>query len=237
MSDLECPQDQFEREIERVKETKTVDAVRAALPESIQTCCAAASFEEVDPNVVYAIGALMIMEKKDGKPWSGSAGKSEAQAFIRRASKMLKDYTKGLTVDAHEVLLVEQKEINADQKEVNADQKEINKEQIITNKFVQKDLDASAQDKNDIKKKLNEQEGAVRELKGEHGFAERLLTDLRGEREEEMHQILNVNRDLRKKCEGLAAVEAKLETERGICNGVVIERNKTGMCCVALRST
>ena len=176
----------------RMKTDPDADKLRAALPEIIKDSLDRSErFEPVTPYLVYAITERLDMEKEAGRKWPFHAGWHEAHECVKAAKEFVNTYKYTQTVDAHGEQLAEQKTINAKQKTINAEQKTFKEEQETTNKFVKKELDARKQDKNDLKIRMRNIEGDVREQKGKEAIIERVLTFNKETKEEELQRSLS----------------------------------------------
>ena len=176
----------------RMKTDPDADKLRAALPEQIKVSLDRSErFEPVTPYLVCAIAERLDMEKEAGRKWPFHAGWHEAHECVKAAKEFVNTYNYTQTVDAHGEQLAEQKTINAKQKTINAEQKTFNAEQKTTNAFVKKELDARKQDKNDLKIRMRNIEGDVREQKGKEAIIERVLTFNQETKEEELQRSLS----------------------------------------------
>jgi len=183
----------------RMKTDPDADKLRAALPEKIKDSLDRSErFEPVTPYLVYAITERLDMEKEAGRKWPFYAGWHEAHQCVKAAKEFVNTYKYMQTVDEHVAQFAEQKTINAEQKTFNAEQKTFNAEQKTfnaeqnnTNAFVKKELDARKQDKNDLKIRMRNIEGDVREQKGKEAIVERVLTFNKETKEEELQRSLS----------------------------------------------
>ncbi len=176
----------------RMKTDPDADKLRAALPEKIKDSLDRSErFEPVTPYLVCAIAERLDMEKEAGRNWPFHAGWHEAHECVKAAKEFVNTYNYTQTVDAHCEQLAEHETFVSEQKTINAEQKTFEEEQKTTNKFVKKELDARKQDKNDLKIRMRNIEGDVREQKGKEAIVERVLTFNKETKEEELQRSLS----------------------------------------------
>ena len=195
------------------KTEQDVDKLRSALPKEVQASLVLSNrVDPVTPDLIYALTVHLNKEKEAGRPWPYHATRDQARECIKAAKELLHNINlaqtvastvkaveaTASTVDAHGVRIdgldehvAVQKTINAKQNTINAEQKTFNAEQKTTNAFVKKELDARKQDKNDLKMRLRNVEGDVREQKGKEAIVERVLTFNKETKEEELQRSLS----------------------------------------------
>ena len=172
------------------------DVVWAALPKLDQEVLTQLKdHDEFEPGLVKMTKALGDMQKEAGK---FLAGWHEAQERVRTAKELLDGYNLAQTVDVYGEQLATHGDLHAahvaqfaEHETFISGQKTFNAEQTTTNKFVKKELDARKQDKNDLKIRMRNIEGDVREQKGKEAIVERVLTFNKETKEEELQRSLS----------------------------------------------
>ena len=172
------------------------DVVWAALPKLDQEVLTQLKdHDEFEPGLVNMTKALGDMQKEAGK---FLAGWHAAQERVRTAKELLDGYNLAQTVDVYGEQLATHGDLHAahvaqfaEHETFISGQKTFNAEQTTTNKFVKKELDARKQDKNDLKIRMRNIEGDVREQKGKEAIIERVLTFNKETKEEELQRSLS----------------------------------------------
>jgi len=167
------------------------DAVWAALPGQFQMVLTQLKrCDMFEWGLVYMTKAYIDMQEEAGKKWSHRAPRDEAHDWIKVAKKLLDMHNVAQTV-ASTALTVDTHGVRLDGLDEHvAEQKTFKEEQKTTNAFVKKELDARKQDKNDLKMRLRNIEGDVREQKGKEAIVERVLTFNQETKEEELQRSL-----------------------------------------------
>ena len=166
------------------------DVVWAALPKLDQEVLTQLKdHDEFEPglvNMTKALGGKFL------------AGWHAAQERVRTAKELLDGYNLAQTVDVYGEQLATHGDLHAahvaqfaEHETFISGQKTFNAEQTTTNKFVKKELDARKQDKNDLKIRMRNIEGDVREQKGKEAIVERVLTFNKETKEEELQRSLS----------------------------------------------
>ena len=172
-----------------MKTEPDVDKVLAVLPKIDQEVMAELKdYDQFEPALVYAIKKIVDKQKETR---NFCAGWSAAQERAKAAKKIVDKINFAQTVGAHGEQLAEHETFVSEQKTFNAEQKTFKEEQTTTNKFVKKELDARKQDKNDLKIRMRNVEGDVREQKGKEAIVERVLTFNKETKEEELQRSLS----------------------------------------------
>ena len=181
------------------KTEQDVDKLRAALPKEVQASLVLSNrVDPVTPDLIYAITVHLNKEKEAGRPWPYHATRDQARECIKAAKELLHNINLAQTV-ASTVKAVEATASTVDTHGVRldgldehvAEQKTFKEEQKTTNAFVKKELDARKQDKNDLKIRMRNIEGDVREQKGKEAIVERVLTFNKETKEEELQRSLS----------------------------------------------
>ena len=129
-------------------------------------------------------------EKEAGRSWPSRATRDQARECIKAAKELLHNINLAQTV-ASTVSTVDAHGVRIDGLEEHvAEQKTFKEEQETTNKVVKTELDARKQDKNDLKIRMRNIEGDVREQKGKEAIVERVLTFNKETKEEELQRSL-----------------------------------------------
>ena len=174
------------------KTEQDVDKLRAALPKEVQASLVLSNrVDPVTPDLIYAITVHLNKEKEAGRSWPSRATRDQARECIKAAKELLHNINLAQTV-ASTVETVDAHGVRIDGLEEHvAEQKTFKEEQTTTNKFVKKELDARKQDKNDLKIRMRNIEGDVREQKGKEAIVERVLTFNKETKEEELQRSLS----------------------------------------------
>ena len=173
------------------KTEQDVDKLRSALPKEVQASLVLSNrVDPVTPDLIYAITVHLNKEKEAGRSWPSRATRDQARECIKAAKELLHNINLAQTVDAYGEELAEHETFISEQKTINAEQKTFKEEQKTTNAFVKKELDARKQDKNDLKIRMRNVEGDVREQKGKEAIIERVLTFNKETKEEELQRCL-----------------------------------------------
>ena len=154
-----------------------VDKLRAALPKEVKDSLILWDRAgAVTADLIYAITVHLNKEKEAGRSWPSRATRDQARECIKAAKELLHNINLAQTV-ASTVETVDAHGVRIDGLEEHvAEQKTFKEEQKTTNAFVKKELDARKQDKNDLKIRMRNIEGDVREQKGKEAIVERVLT-------------------------------------------------------------
>ena len=173
------------------KTEQDVDKLRAALPKEVQASLVLSNrVDPVTPDLIYAITVHLNKEKEAGRSWPSRATRDQARECIKAAKELLHNINLAQTV-ASTVETVDAHGVRIDGLEEHvAEQKTFKEEQKTTNEFVKTELDARKQDKNDLKMRLRNVEGDVREQKGKEAIVERVLTFNKETKEEELQRCL-----------------------------------------------
>ena len=174
------------------KTEQDVDKLRAALPKEVQASLVLSNrIDPVTPDLIYAITVHLNKEKEAGRSWPSRATRDQARECIKAAKELLHNINLAQTV-ASTVETVDAHGVRIDGLEEHvAEQKTFKEEQKTTNAFVKKELDARKQDKNDLKIRMRNIEGDVREQKGKEAIVERVLTFNKETKEEELQRSLS----------------------------------------------
>ena len=174
------------------KTEQDVDKLRSALPKEVQASLVLSNrVDPVTPDLIYAITVHLNKEKEAGRSWPSRATRDQARECIKAAKELLHNINLAQTV-ASTVETVDAHGVRIDGLEEHvAEQKTFKEEQTTTNKFVKKELDARKQDKNDLKIRMRNIEGDVREQKGKEAIVERVLTFNKETKEEELQRSLS----------------------------------------------
>ena len=174
------------------KTEQDVDKLRAALPKEVQASLVLSNrVDPVTPDLIYAITVHLNKEKEAGRSWPSRATRDQARECIKAAKELLHNINLAQTV-ASTVETVDAHGVRIDGLEEHvAEQKTFKEEQKTTNAFVKKELDARKQDKNDLKIRMRNVEGDVREQKGKEAIIERVLTFNKETKEEELQRSLS----------------------------------------------
>ena len=174
------------------KTEQDVDKLRAALPKEVKDSLILWDRAgAVTADLIYAITVHLNKEKEAGRSWPSRATRDQARECIKAAKELLHNINLAQTVDAYGEELAEHETFISEQKTINAEQKTFKEEQTTTNKFVFQELDARKQDKNDLKIRMRNIEGDVREQKGKEAIVERVLTFNKETKEEELQRSLS----------------------------------------------
>ena len=174
------------------KTEQDVDKLRAALPKEVQNSLILWDRAgAVTADLIYAITVHLNKEKEAGRSWPSRATRDQARECIKAAKELLHNINLAQTV-ASTVETVDAHGVRIDGLEEHvAEQKTFKEEQKTTNAFVKKELDARKQDKNDLKIRMRNIEGDVREQKGKEAIVERVLTFNKETKEEELQRSLS----------------------------------------------
>ncbi len=174
------------------KTEQDVDKLRAALPKEVQASLVLSNrVDPVTPDLIYAITVHLNKEKEAGRSWPSRATRDQARECIKAAKELLHNINLAQTV-ASTVSTVDAHGVRLDGLDEHvAEQKTFKEEQKTTNAFVKKELDARKQDKNDLKIRMRNIEGDVREQKGKEAIVERVLTFNKETKEEELQRSLS----------------------------------------------
>ena len=174
------------------KTEQDVDKLRAALPKEVKDSLILWDRAgAVTADLIYAITVHLNKEKEAGRSWPFRATRDQARECIKAAKELLHNINLAQTV-ASTVETVDAHGVRIDGLEEHvAEQKTFKEEQTTTNKFVKKELDARKQDKNDLKIRMRNIEGDVREQKGKEAIVERVLTFNKETKEEELQRSLS----------------------------------------------
>ena len=173
------------------KTEQDVDKLRAALPKEVKDSLILWDRAgAVTADLIYAITVHLNKEKEAGRSWPSRATRDQARECIKAAKELLHNINLAQTV-ASTVETVDAHGVRIDGLEEHvAEQKTFKEEQKTTNAFVKKELDARKQDKNDLKIRMRNVEGDVREQKGKEAIIERVLTFNKETKEEELQSSL-----------------------------------------------
>ena len=167
------------------KTEQDVDKLRAALPKEVKDSLILWDRAgAVTADLIYALTVHLNKEKEAGRSWPFRATRDQARECIKAAKELLHNINLAQTVDAYGEQLAEHETFVSEQKTFNA-------EQNNTNEFVKTELDARKQDKNDLKIRMRNVEGDVREQKGKEAIIERVLTFNKETKEEELQRSLS----------------------------------------------
>ena len=174
------------------KTEQDVDKLRAALPKEVKDSLILWDRAgAVTADLIYAITVHLNKEKEAGRSWPSRATRDQARECIKAAKELLHNINLAQTV-ASTVSTVDAHGVRIDGLEEHvAEQKTFKEEQKTTNAFVKKELDARKQDKNDLKIRMRNVEGDVREQKGKEAIVERVLTFNKETKEEELQRSLS----------------------------------------------
>ena len=174
------------------KTEQDVDKLRSALPKEVQASLVLSNrVDPVTPDLIYAITVHLNKEKEAGRSWPSRATRDQARECIKAAKELLHNINLAQTV-ASTVSTVDAHGVRLDGLDEHvAEQKTFKEEQKTTNEFVKTELDARKQDKNDLKIRMRNIEGDVREQKGKEAIVERVLTFNKETKEEELQRSLS----------------------------------------------
>ena len=180
------------------KTEQDVDKLRAALPKEVKDSLILWDRAgAVTADLIYALTVHLNKEKEAGRSWPSRATRDQARECIKAAKELLHNINLAQTVDAYGEQLTTHGDLHAahvaqfaEHETFISGQKTFNAEQTTTNKFVKKELDARKQDKNDLKIRMRNIEGDVREQKGKEAIVERVLTFNKETKEEELQRSL-----------------------------------------------
>ena len=174
------------------KTEQDVDKLRAALPKEVKDSLILWDRAgAVTADLIYALTVHLNKEKEAGRSWPSRATRDQARECIKAAKELLHNINLAQTV-ASTVETVDAHGVRIDGLEEHvAEQKTFKEEQTTTNKFVKKELDARKQDKNDLKIRMRNIEGDMREQKGKEAIVERVLTFNKETKEEELQRSLS----------------------------------------------
>ena len=174
------------------KTEQDVDKLRAALPKEVKDSLILWDRAgAVTADLIYALTVHLNKEKEAGRSWPSRATRDQARECIKAAKELLHNINLAQTV-ASTVSTVDAHGVRIDGLEEHvAEQKTFKEEQKTTNAFVKKELDARKQDKNDLKIRMRNVEGDVREQKGKEAIVERVLTFNKETKEEELQRSLS----------------------------------------------
>ena len=174
------------------KTEQDVDKLRAALPKEVKDSLILWDRAgAVTADLIYALTVHLNKEKEAGRSWPYHATRDQARECIKAAKELLHNINLAQTV-ASTALTVDTHGVRLDGLDEHvAEQKTFKEEQKTTNAFVKKELDARKQDKNDLKIRMRNIEGDVREQKGKEAIVERVLTFNKETKEEELQRSLS----------------------------------------------